>query len=230
MNIAIIGAMSIEVDTLRNAFSASDTGGEVYVSRRGDSTVTICRCGVGKVNAASLTQHLIDCFSPDCVINTGTAGALTDALPIGGIVVSRDAAYHDVRPVALLEDMYGDRFIRADGELVTLAESACRENSLPFLTGTIVSGDSFISTEEQREEIFREFPDSLCTEMEGAAIAHVCRKSNVPFVIIRAISDFASDEETFERFARKAADNAAIITEYIAGRLIGNTTEDNPIK
>ncbi len=216
MTTAIIGAMKIEVETLCKTFGAQETENGIFVAQNGDNTVIICQCGIGKVNAASLTQRLIDKYEPNRIINTGTAGGLAEGMNIGDIIIAEKAAYHDFKPVSIVVDMVGDKYIRSDKNMADTAVTACVENNIPYRVGTVVTGDCFVSTEKQRDDIFAEYPDALCTEMEGAAIAHVCFNNKVPFVIIRAISDFAADEKIFYQFAAVAAEKAAIISEYIA--------------
>ena len=216
MTTAIIGAMKIEVETLCRTFGAKETENGIFVAENGDDTVIICQCGIGKVNAASLTQRLIDKYSPNRIINTGTAGGLAAGLNIGDIIIAEKAAYHDFKPVSIVVDMFGDKYIHSDSSMVSTALTACAENDIPHRAGTVVTGDCFVSTEAQREDIFAEYPDALCTEMEGAAIAHVCFNNKVPFIIIRSVSDFAADEKLFDLNAAYAAEKAAIISEYIA--------------
>ncbi len=216
MTTAIIGAMKIEVETLCKTFGAKETENGIFVAQNGDDTMIICQCGIGKVNAASLTQRLIDKYEPNRIINTGTAGGLAEGMNIGDIIIAEKAAYHDFKPVSIVVDMVGDKYIRSDKNMADTAVTACVENNIPYRVGTVVTGDCFVSTEKQRDDIFAEYPDALCTEMEGAAIAHVCFNNKVPFVIIRAISDFAADEKIFDQFAAVAAEKAAIISEYIA--------------
>ena len=216
MTTAIIGAMKIEVETLCKTFGAKETEKGIFVAESGCDTVIICQCGIGKVNAASLTQRLIDKYSPNRIINTGTAGGLAEGLNIGDIIIAEMAAYHDFKPVSIVVDMFGDKYIHSDSSMVSTALTACAENDIPHRAGTVVTGDCFVSTEAQREDIFAEYPDALCTEMEGAAIAHVCFNNKVPFIIIRSVSDFAADEKLFDLNAAYAAEKAAIISEYIA--------------
>ncbi len=216
MRTAIIGAMKIEVEALCKRFGAVETEKGIFIADKSDDAVIICQCGIGKVNAASLTQRIIDKYSPDRIINTGTAGGLAEGLNIGDVIIAEKAAYHDFKPVQIVEDMFGEKYIRSDKTLAQAAVKACEENNIPHRIGTVVTGDCFVSTEQQREDIFAEYPDALCTEMEGAAIAHVCYNNNIPFVIIRAVSDFAADEKVFDEFAAHAATFAAQISEYIA--------------
>ena len=216
MNTLIIGAMKIEVEALCAEFSAIEKEKGVFVSENGDDTVIICQCGIGKVNAAALTQRIIDKYSPDRIINTGTAGGLQEGLNIGDVIIAAKAAYHDFKPVSIVVDMFGDKYIYSDKSLVETASEACEKYGIPHRIGTVVTGDCFVSTKEQRDDIFAEYPDAICTEMEGAAIAHVCNINQIPFVIIRAISDFAADEKLFDEFAAHAAKFAAQISGYIA--------------
>lgn len=218
MKTAIIGAMKIEVDTLCSRFGATETEKGIFVAENGDDTVIICQCGIGKVNAAALTQRIIDKYAPDRMINTGTAGGLAEGLNIGDIIIAEKAAYHDFKPVYIVSNMFGDKYFHADGDLVKMAQEGCEKSGIAYRIGTVVTGDCFVSEEKQREDIFAEYPEALCTEMEGAAIAQVCLINNLPFVIIRAISDFAADEEIFDMFAEKAAVCAAEISEYIAAK------------
>ena len=216
MTTAIIGAMKIEVETLCTRFEAKETEKGIFVSKKGDDTVIICQCGIGKVNAAALTQRIIDKYNPDRIINTGTAGGLAEGLEIGNVIIAEKAAYHDFKPVSIVEDMFGEKYIRSDKSLVSSAKQACEINDIPHRVGTVVTGDCFVATKAQRDDIFAEDPDALCTEMDGAAIAHVCHINQIPFVIIRAVSDFAADEKVFDEFAFHAAQFAAQISEYIA--------------
>lgn len=216
MTTAIIGAMKIEVETLCERFNATETEKGLFVAKKDGDTVIICQCGIGKVNAAALTQRIIDKYSPDRIINTGTAGGLAEGLEIGDVIIAEKAAYHDFKPVSIVEDMFGDKYIYSDTSLADAAKQACEKNGIPHRLGTVVTGDCFVATKQQRDDIFAEYPDALCTEMEGAAIAHVCHINQVPFVIIRAVSDFAADEKIFDRFASVAAEKAAVISEYIA--------------
>lgn len=216
MTTAIIGAMKIEVETLCARFNATETEKGLFVAQKGDDTVIICQCGIGKVNAAALTQRIIDKYSPNRIINTGTAGGLAEGLNIGDVIIAEKAAYHDFKPVSIVESMFGDKYIYSDKALTDAAKRACEKNNIPHRLGTVVTGDCFVAAKQQRDDIFLEYPDALCTEMEGAAIAHVCHINSIPFIIIRAVSDFAADEKIFDQFASVAAEKAAVISEYIA--------------
>ncbi len=213
---AIIGAMQIEVDALIASFNAEQNENDIYIAKKGDDTVVICKCGVGKVNSAALTQRIIDKYNPDRIINTGTAGGLAEGLNIGDIIIAEKTAYHDFTPISIVENMFGDRYIYTDKHLAEIAVSACKAEKISYRIGTVVTGDCFIETTEQREKIFATFPDALCGEMEGAAIAHVCHINKVPLAVICSVSDFAADEKVFELNAQYAADCAAKISKYIA--------------
>jgi adenosylhomocysteine nucleosidase len=177
--------------------------------------VAMVECGIGKVNAAIGTTLLIEHFKPDCVINTGTAGGLNPALTMGDVVISTDVTHHDVDltvwgyahgqlpklPAAFLPDL----------SLIEAAERAALNMNMHVTKGLIVSGDSFISTENTIARILALFPAVQAVEMEAAAIAQVCHQFSVPFVIIRAISDVAGKDSvlSFDAFLKQAAQNSA---------------------
>lgn len=226
--IGIIGAMDLEVDALKAMLQL-----EREVARAGmtfcegtlnDAQVVIVKCGIGKVNAGICVQILADLFEVTHVINTGVAGSLNADLDIGDILISTDAIYHDFDTT-----IFGyapgqvpgtsQAAFTADSHMVALAMESCKA-ACPDITcrsGRVVTGDQFISSKEVKERLINDF-GGFCTEMEGCAIAHAATLNNLPFVIIRAISDKADDSAemdypTFERAAAKHS--AALVADFV---------------
>jgi len=206
--IGIIGAMEEEVAKLiaqADITATENIAGMVFrVGSLGGADVVIVRSGMGKVNAGICTQLLVTRFGATHIINTGFAGALSPEVALGNIIVSTEAVQHDfdVSPLGSRkgEIIAGMVAFPADKELVS---SACKviAETLPDVSvhsGRICSGDQFISEKAAKERIISEF-GGLCCEMEGAAVAQVCTLNNVPFLILRAISDSA-DESAGEDF------------------------------
>lgn len=226
--IGLIGAMASEIAAYRREFHAEETKiPGIYQGSFHELEVYISCSGIGKVNAAIAAQRLIDLFAVDCLINSGAAGGLSEKLEKLDVVVSETLTYHDFTPLDILDrnPPYGSR-IQADPALVRQALAACTalneklrgEGKKPFsaYSGTIVSGDCFVESSEKADELRTTF-GALCTEMEGAAVAHTAKVNGIPFVIIRAISDFANEdaESSFDRFETVAADRAAFIVKEI---------------
>lgn len=226
--IGLIGAMESEITAFRRDFCAVETKhGGILCGKCGDYEVYICCSGVGKVNAAIAAQRLIDLCGVEAVINSGVAGGVAKQLSKLDIVISQRLTYHDFSPLELLDKYppYG-AFMQADETLCKKAYDACEKlnsklasdgkNTFTAHVGTIVSGDCFVSSSEKAAQLREDF-DALCTEMEGASIAHVCKVNGIPFVIIRAISDFADEdaENSFESFETVAADRAAFIVKEL---------------
>lgn len=219
--IGIIGAMEEELEYIRqfvDVVTEKDMAGmHFYVGRFRDMAVVLVRSGIGKVNAAICTQVLIDCFAVDKVVCIGVAGALASDLRIGDIVVSIDACQHDMDcsvfgdPVGTIPRM-DCSFFPADEELRRLALACGQEAGLTMKEGRIASGDQFISEKAQKERIQRTVGGD-CAEMESAAIAHTCYLNDIPFVILRAISDQAEGDAAmdFNTFVKQAALNAGIL-------------------
>lgn len=218
MTIGIIGAMEEEVAVLKEAMDVEKVvehaSMQFYKGILCGEKVVVVRSGIGKVNAAVCAQVLVDKFNIDILINTGIAGSLDAAIDIGDMVISTDLVEHDMDasifgdPVGQIPRM--DTFsFPADPELVKKAVQANTEANpdIKTFTGRIVSGDQFVSSAEVKDKLVSLF-DAKCTEMEGAAIAHVAYLNKVSCVIIRAISDKADnsatmDYPTFEKQAIK---------------------------
>lgn len=216
MKIGIIGAMEEEVNQLKEQMQdvkvLSKATLDFYEGKLAGKNVVVVRSGIGKVNSAICTQMLVDLFEVDCVLNTGIAGSLDAKIDIGDIVLSTDAVQHDMDAVAfgykvgVIPRMETSYFV-ADETLRKLAKQVCEQVNpeIAVHEGRIVTGDQFIADKQKKEWLVRNF-SGMCTEMEGAAIAHTAYNNGVPFLIIRAISDKADnsaemDYPTFERMA-----------------------------
>lgn len=214
--IGIIGAMDEEIAALKEEMTIESTTTKAsmvfYKGTLLGKQVVLVRSGIGKVNAAACTQILADLFQVNYVINTGIAGSLNTAIDIGDIVISSDVLHHDMDatgfgyPLGQIPRMDTLSF-KADEHLIKLAEKNCQVVNPDIHThvGRIVSGDQFISDKEVKNRICSNF-DGFCTEMEGAAIAQTAYLNNIPFVILRAISDKADDSATedYPTFEKKA--------------------------
>jgi adenosylhomocysteine nucleosidase len=229
MKLGIIGAMEQEVETLlsllENKRAAVRAGSTYYEGTMDGLDVVVVQCGIGKVNAALCVQVLCDCYGVTHVVNTGIAGSLSADLDIADLVISKDAMYHDVDCVHFgytMGQMPGMPVTYvADEKLVELAYAAA-ESVNPGHTriGRVASGDQFVAVKELKDKIIA-VTGGLCTEMEGAAIAHAASRNGIPFVIIRAISDKADDsaEMDYPTFERIAAHRCAAVTQAFAKSL-----------
>ena len=214
--LGIIGAMAEEVAHLKESMTDVTVSRaaemEFYQGKLNGCDAVVVRSGIGKVNAAVCSQILADRFGADRIINTGVAGSLKNVINIGDIVLSVDALQHDMDATGfgyapgIIPRMETSVF-KADEGLVDLAEKVCREENpeIQVFKGRIVSGDQFISDHDVKMNIVSRF-DGYCPEMEGAAIAQAAWLNDIPFVIIRAISDKAdgSAEMDYAEFEEKA--------------------------
>lgn len=231
MKLGIIGAMDVEVATLKekmeNVTVQVHARSEYYEGTLEDCPAVVVQCGVGKVNAALCAQILISVYGVTHIVNTGIAGSLCADLDIGDLVISRDAIHHDFdlhfwgRPIGQVPGMDVTAF-PADEALMAAAFAAAEaENPGHNKIGRVASGDQFICSKEQKDKIISD-TEALCAEMEGASIAHAAYRNGVPFVIIRAISDKADDsaEMDYPTFERTAAHRCANVTRGLAKALL----------
>lgn len=229
--IGIIGAMEEEVKILKNKLTQlseiSVAHVKFYTGILKDREVVITQSGIGKVNAAISTTLLINKFKPDIIINTGSAGALDESLNVGDVLISDDVKYHDADATAFGYE-YGQIpqmpvAFQSSKPLIEKISQVVQQQQqqLTAKVGLIVSGDSFIGSVEQRQKIKKAFPNAMAVEMEATAIAQTCYQFNVPFVVVRAVSDLANGEAemSFEAFLEKAAVSSSQTVEALVSQL-----------
>ena len=227
--IGIICAMQIEADGLLSLAKNKETKTIAKMNFTKctlfDKEVVIVICGCGKVNAAMCTLALIHNYNPDVIINSGVAGSLSDRVSIGDIVVATKSVEHDMNTTAL-GDKQGEvsfpdgmiMYFDCDEKTTNLLADVCRNiPDTKVETGIIASGDMFVSERKKRLLIKERF-DALACEMEGAAIGHVCNRCDVPYTILRAISDDLDENKgmDFVKFCELASrKTVTAICEFI---------------
>ncbi|MGG0722390.1 5'-methylthioadenosine/adenosylhomocysteine nucleosidase [Bacillus mycoides] len=221
--IGIIGAMQIEIDLLSEKLVIQEqqtiAGIPFYVGEFMGTEVIVTRCGVGKVNAAACTQILISKFDVESIINAGVAGGLHPDVKVGDLVISTNVTHHDVNKNQMKNLFPFQEEFHASEELRDLARKAVNSSSLNITVheGRIVSGECFVEDSKLKEQLVTEYAPH-CTEMEGAAIGHIAHINDIPFLVIRSISDSADDEAqvSYDDFAKTAANYCSeIIVEMI---------------
>ncbi|MCX7014551.1 MAG: 5'-methylthioadenosine/adenosylhomocysteine nucleosidase [Candidatus Sumerlaeota bacterium] len=244
---AILGAMNGEVELLKKNLESSSTltvqGVLFSFGALNARLVVVARTGVGKVNAAMTTTLLIDHFAPREVVFTGIAGGLNPDLLPGDIVIAAQTAQHDfgvmtekgLQHSGTRNPIDGKRnplFLPADAQLLELAVEAGRGLALEVIPtslgnrqprivqGVVTTGDLFIASEEKKCEL-RESLHADAVDMEGAAVAQICRHLGVPCLVIRSLSDLAdkSAPDDSQRFSRIAAFNSAQLVMRLMERL-----------
>ncbi len=229
--LGIIGAMDEEVSKLKEIMMDVDVmeraSMDFYNGTIDGKNIVVVRSGIGKVNAGICTQILVDEYGVDAVINTGIAGSLNNSIEIGDIVLSTDALQHDMDATGfgyepgVIPRMKTSIF-EADEGLRKIAKECCEKVNpeINVFEGRVVSGDQFISDKTKKKYICDNF-NGLCTEMEGAAIAQAAYLNDVPFLIIRAISDKADDSATvdYPTFEAKAIEHSVRLVKAIISEI-----------
>ena len=199
MNICIIVAMESEYALLQKVLESGELPRE--------HSISVFRCGMGKVNAAITATEVIASHHPDLIISTGVAGSTSHSVHTGDFVVSREIVFHDAwygmgNQYGQVQDLPA-RFT-APSQLVAKAES------LGAIPGLISSGDKFIEDRKDVDFILGHFPDSLAVDMESGALAQTCYIKGVPFISLRLISDGNDDAhmEAYLNFWKTAGDES----------------------
>ena len=222
MNIGIIGAMKEEVEFLVRDmdFKRKDVKAkmEFNLGVIHNKNVVVVTSGIGKVNAAVCTQILIDDFNVDYVINVGIAGGTVDNIYPGDVVIGENLVQHDMDVSGFGEKLGQiprlDTFdFKCDATLIQYAKESCKDiKGHNYFAGRIVSGDQFIADASKIKWLNSEF-ECLACEMEGASIAQVCYLNEIPFIVIRSISDNASNgaHMEYDKFKDIAVENSTNI-------------------
>lgn len=229
--IGIIGAMEVEVAILKEKMEdvriIKKASMDFYEGILAGKKVVVVRSGIGKVNAGICAQILADVFSVDAIINTGIAGSLNKNINIGDIVLSTDVVQHDMDATG-----FGYRkgqipqmpvfFFNADDNLRRLVAEVCKEVNpdIQVFEGRIASGDQFVCNQDVKNRIVSEF-SAYATEMEGAAIGQAAYLNEIPFLVVRAISDKAdgSAQMDYSEFEKAAVDHSVRLTLNMLARI-----------
>jgi adenosylhomocysteine nucleosidase len=243
----ILGAFSDEVaileQTLTDIQPQTILGLRFVIGKFKGRKIIIASSGVGKVNAAMSATLMIDRFKPDEVLFSGIAGSINPDLHPGDIVIGEKTAQHDLgtlTPEGIqrrgmrnpVDWQPNPVFFDADPKLLALAEAARQHVQLEKITtsegeripkiikGVIVTGDVFVASPAKKDEL-RKSLNADAVEMEGAAVAQVCRELKVPCLVIRSISDTADAKARLDAslFFPVAAENSARLVTAIVQQL-----------
>ncbi len=247
LRFAIVAALDEELRTLHAALLAAVTehhaGRAFHRGRLDGHEVVLVRSGIGKVAAAATALLLADRYGVDALVLTGVAGALAPGIAVGDVIVARELLQHDMDASPLFPrhevPLTGRSRFPTDVDLgdalVTAARTALAaeriglDSSFAALgidnprvhQGLVVSGDRFIATAIERAALRSELPDALAVEMEGAAVAQICHDCDLPFAVLRTVSDRSDDSASvdFSRFIAEIAGplGAAVVRCWLRG-------------
>lgn len=190
--IGILGAMPEEINLIVAGLSHVEkevvAGVTYYKGKKDDKHIIACCGGMGKANAASVTQLLITHFKVEAIVFSGIAGNMSDKIGIGDIVISETLCYHDAEDRMLAQSAPGTALYTASNHLIEAARFGCETVGAKYIVGKIATGDQFVGDPVCKKNIQEKcHPD--CVEMEGASVAQVSMRNEIPFVVLRAMSD-----------------------------------------
>ncbi|EQA00936.1 MTA/SAH nucleosidase [Glaesserella parasuis SW114] len=192
-------------------------GCKIYEGKINNTDVALLQSGIGKTAAAMGTALLLQLAKPEMVINTGSAGGLDANLNVGDIVISTEVRHHDVDVTAFGYEKgqlpANPAAFMANEQLAQIAIKETEKAGFNAVSGLICSGDLFVNGSDMIARIRNDFPSVKAVEMEAASIAQVCHAFQVPFVVVRAISDVADKEShlSFDEFLPLAAEKSSEI-------------------
>lgn len=232
VRIAIVAAMAEEVrplqEKLKNKKTLTVANAIFEQGLLNGNEVILVQSRIGKSNAAMSTAILIERFSPDFILNTGSAGGMDRSLSIGDIIVSTESVYSDVDATILsyaigqVPEMPASYLVDKKYSELALAVFAELNTNKKMISGLILTADSFMSDKKRVEEIRKQFPEAKAAEMEGAAVHQVAYHYGIPFINIRSLSDIAGENAgtDFENNLDFAAETAMLFVEKFIDQLV----------
>jgi adenosylhomocysteine/aminodeoxyfutalosine nucleosidase len=219
--IAIMGAMPEEIEPIIDKLDNVETmvygANKYYEGSYNGQEVVVAYSKIGKVFATLTATILLEKFDCDTLLFSGVAGAINDELQIGDLIIAQSLCQHDLditafgHPFGYVPE--GEVCITTDATLRNVAKDVAKQKGLTLKEGVIATGDQFVADEERKNWIGSTFnADAL--EMEGASVAVVCNALNVPFFILRAISDSADMDASFN-FDEFLESSAKISADFI---------------
>jgi len=221
MKIAIMGAMPEEIEPiisqLDNLQVTEYGANKYYEGNYKGKDVVVAYSKIGKVFATLTATLLIEKFGCEMLLFSGVAGAISDELSIGDLIIADGLCQHDLditafgHPYGYVPE--GEVCIPTDVKLRDIAKKVAKAKGIELKEGVIATGDQFIACSDKKAWIEKTFKaDAL--EMEGASVAVVCSSLDIPFFILRAISDAADMDASFN-FDEFLDSSAKISADFI---------------
>jgi len=232
MKIAIMGAMPEEVAPILKRLDSYTTikyaDNEYYESVYKGVELVVAYSKIGKVFSTLTASTMIQHFGCDLLLFSGVAGGINPKLKIGDLIVANKLSQHDLDITAFGHPMGyvpgGSVFVEADIKLIELSKEVANDLGKSVQEGIIATGDQFVHNQDVKDQIVKNFnADAL--EMEGGSVAVVCKSLNVPFFILRAISDTADTDASFS-FDEFMESSAIISAEFIM-KMVDKLIEKN---
>ncbi len=225
VKIAIMGAMPEEIAPILEKIGEYKTteyaGNRYYEASYKGVELVIAYSKIGKVFSSLTATTLIEHFGAKKLLFSGVAGAISQTLKVGDLIVATKLSQHDLditafgHPFGYVPE--GSVFVEADRAMLALSKEVADEMGKEVQEGIIATGDQFVANEDRKNWIGKTFnADAL--EMEGASVAVVCDALNVPFFILRAISDAADMDASFsfdEFLETSAVESAQFVMKMV---------------
>jgi len=180
------------LEKIENPEKSTLSGKPLYTGKYFGDDVAIIISNIGKVSSALSTQALIDKFSPEVIVNFGTAGGIDGQCNPREFYYVESSAQYDLDLTAIDPVKIGYN----QGYDMVFFDSLNLKTDLKKVK--LASSDRFTSTKEQIE-IIKNMGATLY-DMEGGAISQVCLSNGVPLIMIRAVSDVFGSKSNAEQF------------------------------
>jgi len=220
--IGIIGAMKEEVaavlELMENVQEKLIQKIPFYEGNLHGKEVVVMKSGAGKVSSAMTTTILLEHYEVEGIINIGTAGGIQEECKVLDVIIATKIAQFDVDFTAFgvrkSFDEVGNT-IHSNSAYIHQASKIMNqlEGNHRVFIAPMVTSDQFIYQEKQITEILENYPEAFCADMEAGSIGMVCKHYDIPFIVIRSLSDVATKHDnqvSFEQYVELASKRSAM--------------------
>ncbi len=188
--IVIFYAFSREVSALKRRFETRGAlevkGLKGFHGKLGANEVAAIATGIGINRARETARRAFESLSPvDFAISTGVAGALSEGLTAGDVIVADR--------FALQSESGANQVVAMSAPELDRVKNALRAVAIHFSVGAILTSPHPLVTAAAKRRAKAE-TGAIAVEMESAAIALEAARCSIPFACVRTILDTADDE------------------------------------
>ena len=181
--IGVVLATKAEWRVLLEIYNVDDdhqekyTYGEFYRTVFHNKEVVFFRSGIRKINTAAAVQYMIDRFDLDKIIVLGTCSAVNDLYDYLDIIIPEKVIDYDALIRDSVEDINEDAFINVPKVDI----------SLEYQDGILGTSDKALVLWKDLTYLASNRIDA--SDMETSAAILVAIKNNIPFSVIKGVTD-----------------------------------------
>jgi len=202
----------------RNVLRAHAGQETYYIGTFGAEPVVLTMCGMGSIGRDSVilaAHQAITEVNPIAIVMIGIAfGSDSVRQSIGDVLVASQVVSYEQQRIGRTNEVHRGPIAQTGPILLNRFRQALDWKFLlpdgrqsRALVGPILSGEKLIDSQEYRDSLFDAFPQAIGGEMEGAGLQAVAARTNLEWILVKGICDWADGRkmDNYQTLAARAA-------------------------